>query len=115
VTFDLIFGGLLLAGWLICAYAPWVVASIVTRGHAGFAMLPLCLFSGVVGALAVPILGADGVAGLWASFGVAAAVPSILLVLQRAAAAARRTARAQTSPAPAPAERPQTPSSEHPT
>ena len=93
MTFDLIFVGLLLAGWLICAYVPWVVASIVSRGRAGFAMLPLCLFAGVVAAVAVPILGADGVAGLWASFGVAAAVPSLLLVLRRATVNARHPAR----------------------
>lgn len=83
MLFDLIFLGLMLAGWLLCAYVPWVVASILTRGHAGLRYLPLCLFAGVAGALAVPVLGADGASGLWASFGVAAAVPTVLLAARR--------------------------------
>jgi hypothetical protein len=46
-------------------------------------MLALCLFAGVVGALAVPLLGADGDTGLWVSFAVAAAAPALLLTLRR--------------------------------
>jgi hypothetical protein len=78
-VFDAIFLGLLFAGWLICAYAPWVVVSVVTRGGAGLGYLPLCLLAGVVGALAVPLLGLDDATGLGLSFAVALLAPSALL------------------------------------
>ena len=46
MTFDLIFVSLLLAGWLICAYLPWVVASIVTRGIRFFMVAAVLKFYG---------------------------------------------------------------------
>ena len=81
--FQLIFLGGLVLGWLLCAYLPWLVRSVATRGHAGLGMLPLCLLSGLVAALSVPILGFDGTVGLRASFVVAAAVPALLLTLRQ--------------------------------
>jgi hypothetical protein len=95
VLFDLIFLGLFLAGWLICAYVPWVVLSIRTRGGAGLKYLPLCLFTGVVAALAVPVLGFDGGGGLASSFVAALAAPALLL-------AVRRISLPAAAPAPAP-------------
>jgi len=68
VLFDLIFLGLFLLGWLLCAYVPWVTLSIATKGNAGMVLLPLCLFTGVVAAMAVPVMGFDGPNGLKASF-----------------------------------------------
>lgn len=93
MLFDAIFLGMLLAGWLLCAYVPWVVLSVATRGHAGMWSLPLSLFGGVVCALAVPLLGADGWGGLWASFAVAALAPAALLGIRQAAGAATREQR----------------------
>lgn len=83
MLFDAIFLGILLAGWLLCAYVPWVVLSVVTRGKAGLRTLPLALFTGLVGALAVPVLGADGWGGVWASFAVAALAPALLLAVRQ--------------------------------
>lgn len=100
MLFTLIFLGLLVAGWLICAYIPWVIASLLTRGHAGMAMLPLCLFAGLVAAVAVPLLGADGVAGLWVSFALAALTPAALLAAHRAAQSVRAAAPSATPPEP---------------
>ena len=81
--FELIFLGGLIVGWLICAYVPWLIRSVLTRGHAGLGMLPLCLVSGLVGAFAVPLLGFDGAGGLRTSFVVAAAIPAALLLLRQ--------------------------------
>lgn len=92
MLFDLIFLSLLAVGWLICAYLPWLTLSIATRGRAGLKLLPLCLFAGLVAALAVPILGFDNEIGLGLSFLVAFATPALLL-------AARRYAHAGTAPA----------------
>jgi hypothetical protein len=82
-VFDLIFLTLIIGGWLIAATFPWFVLSIATRGRAGLGMLPLCAFAGVVGAFAVPILGADDGNGLKLSFAVAIMVSTVLLALRR--------------------------------
>jgi hypothetical protein len=81
-VYTAIFVGLFLAGWLLCAYIPWLIVSVRSKGEAGLKYLPLCLFAGVVGALAVPLLIDDGTTGLWLSFVVAAAVPAILLAIR---------------------------------
>ena len=57
MLFDTIFISLFVTGWLICGYVPWLAWSVATRGHAGLIYLPLCLFAGVVGGMAVPTLG----------------------------------------------------------
>jgi len=82
-VFTLIFMSLFLAGWLVCAAAPWFALSIKTRGSAGLRYLPLCLFAGVVAALAVPILGLDDGRGLALSFVVAFLAPALLLAARR--------------------------------
>lgn len=82
LTFDFIAGSLLVAGWLLCAYVPWFVLSLATRGRAGMAMLPLSLLAGLAGALAVPLLGFEGGRGLAASFLVATAAPALLLAVR---------------------------------
>ena len=82
MLFNAIFLGILLGGWAICAYAPWVALSVLTRGRAGVQYLPLCLLAGIVAAVAVPLMGADGIGGLWASFGAAMAAPTLLLILR---------------------------------
>jgi len=89
MLFDLIFLSLFAAGWLLCAFLPWLVLSVATRGEAGLAVLPLCLFTGVVCALLVPFLGATGGRGLVASFVVALAAPALLLLLRRAVSRAQ--------------------------
>ena len=81
--YTLIFVSLFVAGWLVLAFIPWLVLSIATRGNAGLLNLPLCLFAGVVAALAVPLLGKDDVAGIWLSGLAAVAVPSLLLAARR--------------------------------
>ncbi|MBI2765380.1 MAG: hypothetical protein HYX53_05625 [Chloroflexi bacterium] len=83
MLFDLIFLGVFTLGWLISAYIPWLALSIATRGRAGLVYLPLCLFSGVVAALAVPVLGFDGRGGLALSFAAAFTVPAALLAARR--------------------------------
>lgn len=83
MLFTLIFMALFVVGWSICALAPWVAASVMTRGGAGLAMLPLCLVAGNVSAMAVPLLGFDGRGGLVASFVVAAVVPALLIATRR--------------------------------
>jgi hypothetical protein len=90
--FDLIFMGAFFAGWLFCAYLPWLAVSVMTKGNAGLRYLPLCLLAGAVAALAVPLLGLDDARGLWLSFLAAFLAPAALL-------AARRFARL---PSPAP-------------
>ncbi|MCC7364708.1 MAG: hypothetical protein IT303_10075 [Dehalococcoidia bacterium] len=89
MTFEAIALTVLVAGWLVCAYLPWFLFSVFTRGHAGLGMLPLCLFAGVVGALAVPILGLRDGTGLVLSFVAAAVVPVALLAARRFAMPAR--------------------------
>ena len=83
MLFTAIFLGFLLAGWLVCAFVPWLAVSVATRGNAGLVNLPLCLFAGVVCAVAVPLLGMTDATGLWLSFGVAVGAPSLLLAARR--------------------------------
>lgn len=90
MLFELIFVSLFVAGWLACGFAPWLAVSVATRGHAGLHMLPVCLFGGVVGGLAVPILIRQDLAGLWLSFAAAILLPSGLIATQRLAMSARR-------------------------
>lgn len=84
MLFDLIFVGLFLVGWLVCAFLPWLAVSVATRGNAGIGMLPLCLFTGVVAALAVPFLVNDGWTGVWLSFLAAVVAPSALMAVRKA-------------------------------
>ena len=95
MIFTLIFLGGLVAGWLLCAYIPWLALSVATRGGAGIGMLPVCLAAGLVGALAVPALGADGTSGLWASFAIAFGLSALLLALRRYAFGTRAAAPAK--------------------
>ncbi|MEO9254931.1 MAG: hypothetical protein ABI305_05290 [Tepidiformaceae bacterium] len=92
-----IFLTIFVAGWLICAFLPWLVLSVVTRGNAGLVYLPLSLFTGVVAGLAVPLIGLNDMTGLILSFVAAMAVPSLLLVVAHfsrgAVAEQRRAAR----------------------
>lgn len=83
MLFNLIFGSLFVAGWLTCAYLPWLTLSIATRGNAGLSMLPLCLFTGVVAAVAVAVLGLDTGTGLVLSFLSAAIASALLLAVRR--------------------------------
>lgn len=82
-----IFVTLMVAGWLSLAFLPWLGWSVATRGNAGLANLPLCLFAGVVAGLAVPILFRDDAWGLLLSGLAAFAVPLGLLAAQRVAMA----------------------------
>ena len=91
MLYEIIFVGLFLAGWLVCAFIPWLVVSAITRGNAGIGMLPLCLFAGVVGALAVPFLINDGWTGVWLSFVAAVVAPAGLMAVRRLTADAALT------------------------
>ncbi len=95
--FTLIFVSMFLAGWLFMALVPWMVLSVATRGNAGLSNLPLCLFAGVVGGLAVPLLGKDDVAGIWLSMLAALVVPALLLVARRMSLGAAAQLRHQTA------------------
>ncbi len=83
MVFTLIFVSLFVAAWLVLAFIPWLVLSVATRGNAGLANLPLCLFAGLIAALAVPLLGMDGVPGIWLSMAAAFVVPTALLAIRR--------------------------------
>lgn len=83
MLYDAIFVSLYVSGWLICAFLPWLALSVATRGHAGLAYLPLCLFVGVVAGLAVPVFGLTDALGFWLSFVVAFAVPTLILAARR--------------------------------
>ncbi|HMO53959.1 MAG TPA: hypothetical protein PJ994_05600 [Tepidiformaceae bacterium] len=72
--FTLIFVALFLVAWLTLSFLPWLVLSVATRGNAGLANLPLCLFTG---------LGMDGSAGIWVSMVAAFVAPSLLLAIRR--------------------------------
>lgn len=93
--FTLIFVGLFVAAWLFLGLVPWLAMSVATRGNAGLVNLPLSLFAGVVGGLAVPLLGKDDAAGIWLSMVAALAVPSVLLVARRLSLGALAQARHQ--------------------
>jgi hypothetical protein len=90
VLFDAIFISLFVLGWLICGFLPWLALSVGTRGDAGLGYLPLCLFTAVVAGIAVPVLGLNDGRGLWVSFVVAFAAPSLLLAAARYSRATRR-------------------------
>lgn len=93
--FTLIFVSLFVAAWLFLGLVPWLVLSVATRGNAGLANLPLCLFAGVVGGLAVPLFGKDDATGIWLSMVAALAVPSVLLAARRLSLGALAQARHQ--------------------
>ena len=81
--FTLIFVTLYVIGWLILGFIPWLALSVATRGNAGLANLPLCLFAAVVAGLAVPLLGKDDLQGMWLSGFAAIAAPTLLLAARR--------------------------------
>ena len=80
--FTAIFLSLIVTGWLILGFLPWLAWSVATRGHAGLGMLPLCLFAAIVAGLAVPLLLRDDELGLALS-AAAAAVASVTLLTAR--------------------------------
>lgn len=81
--FTLIFISLFVSAWLLLGLMPWLVLSVATRGNAGLGNLPLCMFAGLVGGLAVPLLGKDDLAGVWLSMAAAVLVPALLLAARR--------------------------------
>jgi hypothetical protein len=81
--FNIIFVSLFIAAWMALGLIPWVVTSVLTRGHAGMAYLPLCLLAGVAGGMLVPFLGFTGTGGIWLSMLAALLLPSILMVARR--------------------------------
>lgn len=97
MLFDAIFLGLFVSGWLICGFVPWLVLSVATQGNAGLIYLPLAMFAGVVGGLAVPVLGADGTDGIWLSFLVALLAPALLLAARHLSVHDAAVGRARTS------------------
>ena len=84
MLFELIFLTLYVSGWLALGFVPWLVLSVITRGNAGLRYLPLSMFTGVIGGLAVPLLYRDDGRGLILSFVAALALPALVLAIQRA-------------------------------
>lgn len=78
-SFDAIALTLLIAGWMVFGAIPWLVLSMVSRGNAGLAFLPVAMLTGVIGALVVPVVGATGLTGLLVSFPVALTASAALL------------------------------------
>lgn len=87
--FTAIFLSLLLSAWLILGFLPWLAFSVATRGNAGLGMLPLCLLTGVIAGLAVPLFGKDDGAGIWLSMVAALVAPALLMAARRFALPAR--------------------------
>ncbi len=81
--FTAIFLSLFVGAWLILGFIPWLAFSVATRGHAGLGMLSLCLLTGVVAGLAVPLLGKDDGEGIWISMIAAVAAPALLMTARR--------------------------------
>lgn len=81
--FTLIFVSIFVAVWLFLAFLPWLAVSVFTKGNAGMLNLPLCLFTGLVAALAIPILGMDDLRGVWLSMGAAFMAPALLMAARR--------------------------------
>lgn len=81
--FTAIFLSLFLSAWLVLGFLPWLAFSVATRGQAGLGMLPLCLLTGVVAGLAVPLLGKDDGEGIWISMLVALVAPAVLMTARR--------------------------------
>lgn len=83
MLFTLLFSGIFVLLWSICGLIPWLVTSVISRGSAGLALLPLCIFTANVAAIAVPVLGADGMGGFIASFPVAIAASTALILVRK--------------------------------
>ncbi len=83
MLFDAIFLTIFFGAWALCGFIPWFALSVATRGNAGLAMLPLCIFAGVVAGPAVPLLWIDNGTGIWVSLLSAFAVPAALLAVRR--------------------------------
>ncbi len=98
MTFEVIFVSLFVGAWLVCGFLPWLVLSVATRGGAGLLYLPLSMFTGLVGGLAVPLAGKDDVAGIWFSFAVAILAPSLLLAARRFSMGAEPAASTRAQP-----------------
>ena len=90
--FTAIFLTLIVLGWLVLGFVPWLAWSVVSRGHAGLGMLPLCLLAAIVAGLAVPLLLRDDEWGLVWSAAAAAFASFILLAARRFAFAPDRQA-----------------------
>ncbi len=82
-SFDAIALTLLIAGWMVSGAIPWLVLSVVSRGNAGLAFLPVSMLTGAIGALVLPIVGATGLTGLLISFPVALIASAALLAARK--------------------------------
>ena len=79
--YTLIFVSVMVLGWCVLGFIPWLAWSVATRGRAGLANLPICLFGGLVAGLAVPLLGKDDASGIWISgFAALVAATSLLAI-----------------------------------
>ncbi|MGE0598003.1 MAG: hypothetical protein AB7J35_12675 [Dehalococcoidia bacterium] len=80
--YTLIFVSIMVMGWCLLGFIPWLAWSVATRGRAGLSNLPLCLFGAIVAGLAVPLLGKDDAVGIWLSALAAALVATLLLAIR---------------------------------
>jgi len=81
--FDLIVGTLFVVTWSAIGIVPWLAVSVITRGHAGMAMLPLCMLASLAGGMLVPFLGFTAASGIWLSFIAALALSSLTILARR--------------------------------
>jgi len=86
--FDLIVGTLFVVTWSAIGIVPWLVVSVATRGHAGMAMLPLCILAALAGGMLVPFVGFTDASGIWLSFAAALALSSVTMLARRFASPA---------------------------
>ncbi len=94
--FTAIFVSVFVVAWLLLAFVPWLALSVATHGDAGLANLPLCLVAGLVGGLAVPLLGKEDETGIVLSMVAAVIAPSLLLMARRFSAGGREASQTST-------------------
>lgn len=83
--YTFIFVSIMVVGWCVLGFIPWLAWSVATRGRAGLSNLPLCIFGATVAGLAVPLLGKDDGAGIWLSALAALSAATLLLAIRHLA------------------------------
>lgn len=83
MTFEAIFLTVFISAWVACGSIGWLVFSVATRGHAGLVLLPVCMVTGLIGGISVPLLFRDDAWGILVSLVVAVAASLVLLAAHR--------------------------------
>ena len=53
--------------WATIGVIPWALAAIRSKGRGALLLLPVVIFSAVLGGIIVPLTGARGITGFWTS------------------------------------------------